>query len=43
MVQFPTYVRASSEVLVMERPSLKKLSAEDFWGGLLYWEPWKKC
>jgi hypothetical protein len=21
--------------------SLKRLSAEGLWGGLLYWEPWK--
>jgi hypothetical protein len=24
-----------------ERFSLKRLSAEGLWGGLLYWEPWK--
>jgi hypothetical protein len=23
--------------------SLKRLSAEGLWGGLLYWGPWKIC
>jgi hypothetical protein len=27
--------------LGMERLSLKRLSVEGLWGGLLYWEPWK--
>jgi len=26
--------------LQMEHLSLKRLSAEGLWGGLLYWEPW---
>jgi hypothetical protein len=25
----------------MERFSLQRLGAEDLWGGLLYWGPWK--
>jgi len=27
----------------MERFSLKRISVEDLWGGLLYWGPWKIC
>ena len=27
----------------MERFSLKRLSAEGLWGGLLYWGPWNIC
>jgi len=27
----------------MERFSLKRLSAEELWGGLIYWGPWKMC
>jgi hypothetical protein len=29
--------------LGMERFSLKRLSVEGLWGGLLYWGPWKIC
>jgi hypothetical protein len=35
LVQFPTDLRAPSGALGMERPSLKKLSEECLWGGLL--------
>jgi hypothetical protein len=31
------------EALGMEHFSLKRLSMEDLWGGLLYWGPWKIC
>ena len=31
------------ESLEMKRFSLKRLSAEGLWGGLLYWGPWKIC
>ena len=27
----------------MERFSLKRLSVDGLWGGLLYWGPWKIC
>ena len=30
-------------VLGIERFSLKRLSAEGLWEGLLYWGPWKIC
>ena len=29
--------------LGMEHCSLKGISAEGLWGGLLYWGPWKIC
>jgi hypothetical protein len=29
--------------LGMEHFSLKRLSVEGLWGGLLYWGPWKIC
>ena len=29
--------------LRMERLSLKRLSAEGLYGGLIYWGPWKIC
>ena len=29
--------------LGIEHFSLKRLSAEGLWGGLLYWGPWKIC
>jgi hypothetical protein len=29
--------------LGLERFSLKRLSAEGLWGGLLYWGLWKMC
>jgi len=31
------------ETLQIKRFSLKRLSAEGLWGGLLYWGPWKIC
>jgi len=31
------------ESVGMERFSLKRLSEEGLWGGLLYWRPWKIC
>ena len=31
------------EALGREHFSLKRLSMEDLWGGLLYWGPWKIC
>jgi len=31
------------EALGIERFSLKRLSVEGLWGGLLYWGPWKIC
>jgi hypothetical protein len=35
------FERWMKEVLGMERFSLKRLSLEGLWGGLLYWGPWK--
>jgi hypothetical protein len=37
------FERWMKEALGMERFSLKRLSAEGLWGGLLYWGPWKIC
>jgi hypothetical protein len=37
------YILFSLEVLGMEHFSLKRLSAEGLWGGLLYWGPWNIC
>ena len=35
------FERWMKEALEMELFSLKRLSAEGLWGGLLYWGPWK--
>jgi hypothetical protein len=37
------FERWMEEALGMELFSLKRLSAEGLWGGLLYWGPWKIC
>jgi hypothetical protein len=35
------FKRRMKEVLGIKHFSLKRLSAEGLWGGLLYWGPWK--
>ena len=37
------FERCMKGALGIERLSLKRLSAEGLWGGLLYWGPWKIC
>jgi hypothetical protein len=37
------FERWMKEALGMERFSMKRLSAEGLWGGLLYWGTWKIC
>jgi len=37
---FDSWIKEASG---MERFSVKRLSAKDLWGGLLYWGPWKIC
>jgi len=37
------FERSMKEGIGMERSSLKWLSVEGLWGGLLYWGPWKMC
>jgi hypothetical protein len=37
------FERWMKETLGIGHFSLKRLSAEGLWGGLLYWGPWKIC
>jgi hypothetical protein len=37
------FERWMKKALGMELFSLKRLSVEGLWGGLLYWGPWKIC
>jgi hypothetical protein len=40
---YQDFERYTKGDLGMELFSLKRLSAEGIWGGLLYWGPWKMC